>query len=349
MCSRQAPGAGLALGLLLAVSGCGKQGNPLPPLRPVPAAARDLAARQVGSELVLELAYPKTTAAGLVLPGLEAVEVWEATRPAPPPGVAAPPVEPREFEGQARLLATLRGAELQTAVAGDRLRLRLPLAETQQARTLGVRLVGPGGERSAASNLATLVPQAPPAPPGGLEVAARAEGVEISWSEAPGATGYRVYRRDPRQRSWGAPLTTAGAAERRFLDTGARFGERYVYTLTAVAAPLVESAAAGEREIEYLDRFGPPPPPGLVALPEEGRVRLSWEPSPAADVAGYLVWRRPEGSEEEFQRLTSAPFAGLEYVDERLAAGARFRYRVSAQDRAGNLGQPSAEVSAAVR
>lgn len=355
MCSeaRAARRTGLAVACLLvaALAGCGKQGPPLPPLSPVPAATRDLEVRQRGGDLVLDLAYPQTTAAGLALPGLEAVEIWQVARPLPPPDIAPPPLTPREFEPQARLLATISGAELAAAVAGDRLRLRLP-AEGGGAtpeRILAVRLVGPGRRRSAFSNLAGLVTQTPPAAPAEFSLAPGADGIEVRWSEVPGALGYRVYRRDPRSRSWGQPVASVlAAAERRFVDAGARFGERYVYTVTAAASPKVESAPAGEREIEYLDRFGPPAPATLAALPEEGRVRLTWEASPAADLAGYVVERRAE-DEAEFAPLTAAPLPGLEYVDEGLAPGARYRYRVLARDQAGNAGAPSVEVVAVVR
>ena len=47
--------------------GCGKKGAPLPPLRWEAAPIGDLAARQQGSEVLLEGAYPTTTLSGLAL------------------------------------------------------------------------------------------------------------------------------------------------------------------------------------------------------------------------------------------------------------------------------------------
>src|SRR5687768_822803 len=124
--------AALALALLAGLSACGKKGPPLPPLRQNPAAATDFSVRQQGDELLLTLAYPTTTVAGLALPELEAVEIWRLTRPvvagAPP---AAP--DPREFAGGAELVLTLRGAELAAATAGDRLQTRLRAAPATAA------------------------------------------------------------------------------------------------------------------------------------------------------------------------------------------------------------------------
>jgi hypothetical protein len=115
----------------------------------------------------------------------------------------------------------------------------------------------------------------------------------------------------------------------------------------AGAAPPVESAADSEVEVDYQDRFGPPPPAGLVALAEGTRVRLHWDASPAPDVAGYHVERRdPQG---EFHRVTAEPVAGLEHVDEGLVADQRYGYRVIAVDRLGNLGDPGEEAVAVTR
>ena len=106
-------------------------------------------------------------------------------------------------------------------------------------------------------------------------------GVQLVWEAEETGTGFRIYRRDARNREYGAPIQVAPAETDRFLDRGARLDNRYIYTVTTVAEvePLVESAIAIEQEVNYLDRFAPPTPDNLVALPETGRVRLLWEPS----------------------------------------------------------------------
>src|SRR3954453_18745567 len=87
---------GAVLGTVLLLSGCGKQGPPLPPLRAVPATTKDLVATQQGTQIVLSFTYPKTTPAGTALSGISAVEVLEATKPAAPDGKASP-MDPREL------------------------------------------------------------------------------------------------------------------------------------------------------------------------------------------------------------------------------------------------------------
>jgi hypothetical protein len=115
----------------------------------------------------------------------------------------------------------------------------------------------------------------------------------------------------------------------------------------ATLEPLVESAAAIEREIEYVDRFAPAPPTGLLALGESEQVRLVWERSPDADAIGYHLDRRDPGG--EFRRITAQPIAQLEHLDRGLARGLTYVYRISAVDGAGNEGTPGSEISVTVQ
>jgi predicted small lipoprotein YifL len=338
----------VALALALPLAACGKKGLPLPPLRLVAAAAQDLTVRQQGNELAFELAYPQTTASGQALPGLAAVEVLELERPLPAAGDPVP-VDPREFAAAAAPRLRLEGAELASSVVGDRLRVRLVLGEpppTGRVHTFAVRTQVTDGEWSAPSNLVAIVPVAPPPAPDALAAEARADGIALSWRPVDAAAGFNVYRRDAPARGYGEPLAQTGPGEPAYLDATAAYGRRYVYTVRAFGpqTPAVESAPAGEIEVDYQDRFGPPPPAGLVALAEGTRVRLHWEASPAPDVAGYLVER--QDPEQEFHRVTPEPVAGIEFVDEGLVAGLRYRYRVRGVDALGNVGEPSEEAAA---
>src|SRR4029078_9479814 len=86
--------------MTVAFLGCGKQGPPLPPRRAVRPAPKDLTATQQGGQIVLSFPYPKTTPAGTALPGISAVEVLEAVKPAAPDGKVSP-MDPREFSAAA--------------------------------------------------------------------------------------------------------------------------------------------------------------------------------------------------------------------------------------------------------
>ncbi len=187
------------------------------------------------------------------------------------------------------------------------------------------------------------MPQVPPPAPRELTAAARADGIEIGWQaeEDPGIAGFDVYRRLSTERDFGEPLQLVGPAERSFVDAGARYGQRYLYAVTAVGqrSPLVESAVAATREVDYRDVFPPPVPASVVALADAGAVRLVWDESRAPDLAGYHVYRRR--GDGEWQRLTAEPAAEVEYADPDVTPGEPYAYRVTAVDELGNESEPS--------
>ncbi len=239
-----------------------------------------------------------------------------------------------------------------------------------------VRTTGPKGDRSAFSNQAALIPFAPPAPPTEIKLAGKADGVEVSWTypEQPAAAppaaatapsaaaatsasasstappakpvperilGFNVYRRDATTKTFGAPVRAAPGEYRSTVDTTARFGESYIYSVTAITdpGPLRESAIQGEAEIKYVDRFPPPAPTEVVALAETGSVRIVWRASSAPDLGGYLVYRR-QGAAGDFRKLTEQPITDLQYQDMSVARGATYTYRVTAVDKSGNESPP---------
>ncbi len=345
--------------MLLGILGCGKQGAPQPPLRAVPATTQDLSVIQQGPRLLLSLGYPQVTPAGTALEGITAVEIYQTTRPAA--DGKASPMDPRQFGAAAKLLQRLEGADLTAATEGARINVFLPLPETPAATAstpppappaqyFAVRTFGKAGDKSEFSNVAAVVPKSPPSAPERVNVTARADGVLVEWSPVEGATaGYNIYRRDSKERAYTRPVHTAGAQERSWLDNTARFGQSYIYTVTALAGPdpTVESGIASDHEVIYQDRFPPPPPADLVALAETGRVRLVWQPSEAEDIAGYVVYRRV-GEGGTFQRITAQPVGSAEHVDTAVRSGQAYTYRVTAVDQAGNESAPGSEVRAVV-
>jgi hypothetical protein len=363
---------------LLSAAGCGKKGDPLPPLRTIPLPTTDLSVRQQGRLILFDLAYPSVTVSGLALDGIDALELYVMTKPlaapqaappappqpaAPAPPAGAPPApapaaapwptaEPAEFEAAGKLLQRFSGADLQAAVAGDRLQFQLPLAEplpaTPAATIYAVRSVK-GAETSAFSNRVTLVAREPMAPPRNLTVEPSADGIRVAWESDPGAQSFDVFRRDAQNKAYGPPIARVPGGERSHLDKGAAFGGRYIYTVRAVAnlEPLVLSDPAGEREVGYEDRFAPPVPGNLIALGERGTVRLRWDTSAAPDLRGYLVFRRDPG--RDFVRITPEPIAATEFTDRGLSSGLTFEYVVLAVDKSGNESQRSAPASTVTR
>ena len=335
----------VVLAAVVALAACGKRGDPMPPPRAVPAAVRDLALVQRGGEVLLDFGHPQTTVAGLPLSALAGVTLYELDRPAPAAGQALA-VAPQELAG-AKPVAELAGGDLAAAVAGDRIRLTWklpePLPEPAVARVFAVKTRAERGAASDFSNVAVLVPRPAPAAPGELAIEPRKEGVRLTWTAAAdAAAGYAILRRNAQATQWGATLARVEKDATSFLDSGARYGQRYVYTVLSLAArdPDVQSPPRSETEVDYADRFAPAPPAALRALALPGEVHLVWEASPDTDVAGYRLERAAAGG--DFAPLPVGPQQGLEYVDSGLPAESSWRYRVVALDGNGNVSEPSA-------
>ena len=286
----------LALLAVLAI-GCGKKGEPEPPIRLLPAKGKNLVARQQGGDAVLSVGYPKTAVNGMALPGLDGVEIWWMPRPTTPEG-KAPDTREAEFRAASKRLLTLSGSDLQSSIAGDRILTRMPLPDAQDvadfAHVWSVIFVSSEGERSAFSNIASLVAITPPMAPTELELEARAGGVEIRWA-APADEPKQYRGLSPCSLREGLRRAPGEAQETEHLDSTATFGARYIYSVTALSddKPPIESATAAEAEITYRDRFAPPAPEGLVALAEPARVRLRWRASTVGDLAAITSTAAP--------------------------------------------------------
>ena len=92
----------IAIVLAVSFAGCGKKGPPLAPLRLVPAAVSELAARQTGDDVELRFALPATNANGPGQIDLARIEIYAITVG---PGAVAPPN--RDLLVNARLVGTI--------------------------------------------------------------------------------------------------------------------------------------------------------------------------------------------------------------------------------------------------
>jgi hypothetical protein len=343
----------VALAALLVLPGCGKKGDPLPPLRNIPLKTNDLDIRQQGRIILFDMGYPATTINGLALGGIDSVELLELVKPLLDDG-EPPKVENREFEAVARPVLTLRGSELGSAIAGDRIQFQLPLSEELPEKPVAsffaVR-TQKGEEVSSLSNRVSLVVGEPPPAPAELTLEGLAQGIRLSWEleTEKDVEGFDVFRREAQVRSYGESLRRISGEHRTYIDKDARYGQRYIYTVRTVGStdPLVWSAEAGDREIHYEDRFPPPLPKNFVALGERGRVRLRWDPSEADDVLGYVLYRKEPG--RDFHPVWEEPLDTTEYTNDGLVAGFSYAYRIQVVDTEGNRSELSDPVTTTVR
>jgi Fibronectin type III domain len=97
--------------------------------------------------------------------------------------------DPAEFTASALQRLVLQGPELDSAVAGDRIRTRITLLELTQrhdfeVHAFAVKTVSNTGRTSAFSNLTWVVRRDPPEAPTEFEVQAQSDGVELRWTYA---------------------------------------------------------------------------------------------------------------------------------------------------------------------
>jgi hypothetical protein len=299
----------------------------------------DLTAATSGSRMDLALPLPPLTAPVTPATG-------SAKAPAVPPAPKAPTAPAAPTAPTAPATTPAPGAPAAAAPGAP----ATPAGPLPLATYYAIRTFGRNGEKSDFSNIVTIVPTAPPAAPQQVTITARGDGIQVEWAPVTGTVaGYNVYRRSAQERSNGKPIHTAAATEKSWLDSTAKFGQDYIYSVTSLSVlqPPIESAIASEHEVHYVDRFAPPPPTELVALTEAGRARLVWRASEADDVAGYIVYRR-EGETGKLERLTDKPVESTEFLDTAVGSGKIYVYRVTAIDQAGNESGPSNEVRAAV-
>jgi hypothetical protein len=189
---------------------------------------------------------------------------------------------------------------------------------------IGVRTRGPKGRWSGWSNFATLRVREPLNDVRELQADSAPEGISLSWQS--GAPAHRVYRDGD---------LIAEVQSHTYLDATAEIGRKHEYAVEGV-----DGSAESENRVTIAavreDRFPPETPSNLTAIAGVSSIELSWDGSPAPDLAFYRVYRNGEGIS---QKVTVAAFS-----DGGVQRGMRYRYAVAAVDRDGNESARSSEV-----
>jgi hypothetical protein len=342
-------------------AGCGAPGEPIPPSPPVPAAIKDLAARQAGDGVELSFTLPSRSISGEKLGAPPAVEILrgEVKSDGSP--------ERKSF----RAVYTIPGALVENYRADGRLRFIDPIAAEETKSHPGgvvayiVRTRASEKRASPDSNAISLRVFSVPAPIGTVETRVTESAVELSWPVRANAvgetqqeiTGYRIYRAELHLSS-AAPLPQTGpqgktevnasllasTGTNSYRDTSFVFDQMYLYIVRSVIlveGQELESSDSQPVTVTPRDTFPPAAPQGLVAALLPGAaagtllVDLSWSINLETDLAGYRVYR----SEQEGirgQLLTPDLLPTPAVRDTSVEPGHRYWYTVTAVDRAGN-------------
>lgn len=335
---------------------CGRKGPPLPPRPVAPAAVGNLQAEPSGSGILLSWLRPTRNDDNSPLSDLLEFRIVRATVAL---GTASVPSSAFSF------LATVRADRPENAgVQGELYAYRddagghgLPTGHQYRYRVQAVNRHGEAGALSA--DVAVDFPP-PPAPPVALKATAGDATVELDWQAPPApssaevspAKSFNVYRGVKPGAYDARPINPSPLRQTRFRDTGVENETAYYYVVRSVAndrPPWRESANSVEVSAVPQDFTPPAPPRGLIAIPGEGVVALTWDAGDERDLLGYVVYRR-ELPQLVPVRLTEQPIPGTTFTDRTARRGATYVYTVTAMDRSArhNESAPSAEAEVSV-
>jgi predicted small lipoprotein YifL len=334
----------VALALLVtAAYGCGRKGDPMPPVIRKADKTRDLQVFQEGIDAVLRWTYPSATTAGGPLPDVESIEVWRTTLPVaqePAPGATAKEarIQSQLIKNHGELLLTLDRDAREQATRGPYLEIRDDLSawyEQNKDRMplviwYSVRTICCGQRPSEQSNIGRLAPQIPPEPPVEMSLEATSRGIDVRWPVAEGFAA--VVERSSDRKEW-LTVTAKPVTDGSHVDSSARQGKRWYYRVRSVRVLAEDSYVVGDpgpvMGVDYPDVYPPEPPENLVCLPEGDIVRLRWDE--VANVDFYRIFRQREGG--NWQQLSRQKT--VSYEDQRPPVG-NLIYAVKSVDSAGN-------------
>lgn len=146
-----------------------------------------------------------------------------------------------------------------------------------------------------------------------------ADGVKIKWTPLSNATKYRVYRKAAGEKSWKALTTLSGSSTSSYIDTTAKSGIKYTYTVKAYN--IVGWGSYNKTGVSVTHVAAPE----VTAKNTSSGIKLNW-----AKVGGatkYRVYRQTSGS-SKWTLLDT--LTGTSFTDKTAKSGKTYSYRVRA-------------------
>lgn len=326
----------LLLAVLMLLPACGRKGDLIIPGTVLPKAVTGLQADPRGDSIILVWSAPVENTAGEPLTGLAGYAVMRAELPE---GTVDCPCL---FERAGYVDLELPGGAV---VSGGRVAWRDGSPGLRAGGHYAYKVIPVDGDGFSGQESPEIKVRlhTMPAAPEGLTATAGNRRVVLMWEapakDASGAAvdalaGFDVYRSEDRDKFPAAPVNEAPVPGGTFEDDGLTNGRTYYYMISALRGsepPYTEGAAAGPVQASPADTEPPSVPAGLRAVPGEGRVLMSWDPSPDMDLAGYVVYRKGPG-ESAAKEMTRTGPGWITYEDTDVSTGGEYSYSVSAFD-----------------
>jgi hypothetical protein len=351
------------------LSSCAAPGEPYERKALTPTSVTDLAATQIGNDVVLTFTLPKESVDHRKLKQPPTIEIFRDFRSTP-----AAPATPI-------LLTTIPSDMVVHIAAKDTARYQDTLAPQNFAQhpdatvMYFVRTRTSDKKVSANSNAVTLrvIPAALPI--ADLQASVVHAGIDLHWTppqktldgSAPSISTYRIYRAEAKMAA--AQVAPPFAAQKSpvmppllhigdssgppFRDLQTEFGQTYIYSIRSVISDghlQIESADSNLVTVTPRDIFPPTTPQGLLVVLVPARdgspayLELSWSISADNDIAGYNIYRS-EASGTPGQKLNPELLLTPAFRDMNVLPGRDYFYTVTAVDRARNESPASAPAS----
>jgi hypothetical protein len=332
----------------ISLSGCGKIGDPLPPIPRAPLIIDELSVAQEGTQLVLQFPIVRSPRS----PRLQRIDVYRLIESANDPlGVTQ-----EQFSANATIIDSILGDEvpLEKSIITKNDTLDLKNGARDLRYRYAVRLVTSSGAAADFSNYALITPLFDLAsPPSGIKAELREKEIEITW-DAPktneNGTGpanviaYNIYRsveNGPLIKLNGEPLQ-----ELRYVDTQFEFEKKYEYVLRALSTltndaslnNAIESNASKPLALTPKDTFPPSAPAPITIASIGGLVSLYWPLNSEADVVGYNIYRSgvENAPPDKWVKLNPQLHKTASFRDDKVEVGKQYYYQIAAVDSYGN-------------
>jgi hypothetical protein len=285
----------IGIAVVASAGGCGKRGNPLPPLRPVPAAVTALSARRVGDRVEVRFTIPSDNVDRSNPPSVRRVDIYAAVGPTS----ASPPVP-----------ALIPVAAISLPIASVPLSVAkfpaVTLGQPPAGRRAGRAAPVEGPPVTAAAILKKeflrghidVHPPPPPAPP--PPKSKEPSGKEPKVKEPPLPPPPKPP--DPRPGA-GDAVTYVDQVT---TEIAAAATERDPMSIRYLIVPVAGSDRNGVRAlVEVPLKAAPVPPINLADGYNETSLRMTW--TPTAPAQNYQVYRTDAAGKETGPPVTSIP------------------------------------------
>lgn len=336
---------------LLIFSSCGKRGAPLPPVERVQQRAA-ISGFQQGNVINLSWIMPARNAGAGDTLNISRVDIYRLVEPTDAPLS----LSEEEFSNRSTLIASVPVTE--SDFAKNRLTYTDNLEFAGQPARLryAVRFVNKSGQKAAFSNFILIEPTAKIAEnPTNLDATVTPEAIVLDWnppktnvdsSTPANILGYNLYRISE-ESAQPRLLNATPISDTNYLDRFFEYGKDYSYFVRTVSLGSdgnpIESLSSNTVEINPKDVFPPSPPSAITIAAAPNSISLFFATNPEKDVVGYRIYRttNPELKKSEWENLTPEPIQTNTFQDAQVESGQIYYYYLTAEDKFGNISEPS--------